>query len=101
MAESQVEILEEKLNWHWRNTMHPVRFFIVDARVAFFWLIQVLNLFNGVLWCITLSITALFYFMERRGLSYPSAIRLARGWLAGDLRPAWYAYRRRKLKDYV
>jgi hypothetical protein len=25
---------EEKVNWHWRNSMRPVRFFGLDARAS-------------------------------------------------------------------
>ena len=28
------DTIEERENWHWRNSMRPVRFFMMDARAA-------------------------------------------------------------------
>ena len=33
-AAQEVENLQEKMNWHWRNSMRVIRFFTFDARAA-------------------------------------------------------------------
>ena len=34
MVGEELDTLQEKVNWHWRNTMRPVRFLAFDARAA-------------------------------------------------------------------
>lgn len=93
MAEEQQE-----QGWHWRNTMKPVRFFIFDARAGFF---VVLVLVHARMWTLTLLllVLAVFYILERKGLSFANALRAMRVWLIGPVRPAWIWTRRRKLTD--
>jgi len=85
-------------NWHWRNTMKTVRFFIFDARAGFF---VVLVLVHARLWTLMLAIGVMtvFYLLERKSLSFPAALRSARVWIIGSRRPAWIYSRRRKLQD--
>lgn len=84
--------------WHWRNTMKPVRFFMLDARAGFF---IILLLVHARIWTLVLMITvnAIFWILERKGLSFMSAIRAIRLWLIGNYRPAWVYTRRRKFLD--
>lgn len=85
-------------NWHWRNTMKPVRFFQFDARASFF---LILMLVHARLWTLYLliAVNLLFWLLERKGLSFASAMRAFRLWIVGNYRPAWVFSRRRKLLD--
>lgn len=90
---------EERVNWHWRNTMRPVRFFGLDARAA--WPFCVLLVyFRPISLFLTVVITIVFVQLERKGLSFDSALRAFRAWLLGQRRPAWLSLRRRRLVDY-
>jgi intracellular multiplication protein IcmT len=84
--------------WHWRNTMKPVRFFQFDARAGFF---IVLVLVHARFWTLGLMIGvfAVFWILERKGLSFAAAIRALRTWFVGRYRPAWVYTRRRKMLD--
>jgi hypothetical protein len=42
----------------------------------------------------------LFLFLEKRGLTFPAAMRSARRWLMGDNRPAQMSFRYRRLRDF-
>lgn len=86
------------MSWHWRNTMKPVRFFTFDARAGFF---VVLLLVHFRLWTFLLLVTifTVFWILERKGLSFASALRAGRLWIVGKKRPAWIWTRRRKLTD--
>jgi intracellular multiplication protein IcmT len=92
MADKEVQ------TWHWRNTMKTVRFFHFDARAGFF---VVLVLVHARLWTFVMMLTVMtvFWLLERKGLSFPSALRSLRVWLIGKNRPAWIWTRRRKLTD--
>lgn len=90
---------EERVNWHWRNTMRPVRFFGLDARAA--WPFAVLLVyFRPISLFLTIVITIVFVQLERKGLSFDSALRAFRSWLLGQRRPAWLSLRRRRMIDY-
>ena len=90
---------DEKVNWHWRNSMRPVRFFNIDARAALpFCLLLVY--FRPLTLFLTFSSTILFIALEKRGLTFPSALRSFRSWINGQKRPAWIASRRRKMRDF-
>jgi intracellular multiplication protein IcmT len=89
----------EQANWHWRNTMRTVRFFNLDARAALPFFILLVYA-RPITLFLTLLITAVFWFLERKGLSFPSALRALRVWLIGERRPAWITYRRRRMHDY-
>lgn len=84
--------------WHWRNTMKPVRFFGFDARAGFF---VILVLIHARMWTfgLMLSVLVIFWILERKGLSFASAIRALRRWLTGAHRPAWIWTRKRKMTD--
>ncbi len=90
---------DERVNWHWRNSMRPVRFFGVDARAALPFCV-LLFYFRVVTLVIAILSTLLFIALEKRGLTFPSALRSFRSWLNGQGRPAWMAIRRRRFTDY-
>jgi intracellular multiplication protein IcmT len=85
-------------SWHWRNTMKTVRFFTFDARAGLF---VALLLVHFRIWtlCLLVSMLLIFYVLERKGLSFPAALRSLRVWLIGTKRPGWIWTRRRKLED--
>lgn len=97
MADQEVVVVQQQ-TWHWRNTMKIVRFFHFDARAGFF---LVLLVVHARLWTLYLLISVMFVFwlLERRGLTFPAALRAVRLWLIGPTRPGWIWTRRRKLLD--
>ena len=90
---------EERANWHWRNSMRPVRFFGLDARagISFFVL---LFYFRPITLFLTILLTTIFALMERRGLAFGAALRAFRTWLLGQKRPAWLSYARKRMIDF-
>jgi len=84
----------------WRDTYKQPRFFIIDARIAYFMLPALLHVrwWTVLIVCIVASI--LFYFERRRGLHLAAAGRTLRWWLAGDDRPAVNPVKKRKMADY-
>lgn len=90
---------EEKRNWHWRNSMRPIRFLNMDARAAIPFFI-LLVYFRPVTIFLTVVSTIMFTFMESRGLPFPSALRAFRNWFLGQRRPAWISLRKRRMVDY-
>lgn len=93
------DTVEEKTNWHWRNSMRPVRFFNIDARAAIPFLL-LLVYFRPITLFLAFLSTIIFIALEKRGLTFPSALRALRSWINGQHRPAWPAVRRRKFVDY-
>ena len=93
------DTLEEKANWHWRNTMRPVRFFGLDARAAIPYMV-LLVFARPITIFLTLCSTVLFIMLEKRGLSFDSAMRAFRSWLVGQKRPGWLTIRRRRFVDF-
>lgn len=91
--------IETSGDWHWRNSMKPVKFFALDARVALFFLIFLVHM---RVWTLGLFFFVAFIFLllERRGLTFDAAIRSARTWIIGPKRPGWLWMRRRKMVDY-
>lgn len=86
-------------DWHWRNTMRPVRLGSLDARSAFG---ICLVLLHARLWTIILMILIMIIFglVERMGLTFESALRALRLQLAGPRRPAIVSTARRRMVDY-
>ena len=95
----ELDNLEDKVNWHWRYSMQPVRFFMFDARAA---LPFVLLIFYARLSTLVLAIVTLafFRFLEGKGLTYPAAMRNFRAWIIGRYRPGWVSALRNKFVDY-
>lgn len=92
------KVVDAPENWHWRNTMKVVRFFNFDARAGFF---LVLVLVHARLWTFLtlIGVMMVFYLLERKGLTFPAAMRALRVWIIGPERPAWIMTRRNKLTD--
>ncbi|GJL85725.1 MAG: hypothetical protein DHS20C02_15000 [Micavibrio sp.] len=95
----EIENIQEKMNWHWRNTMRTIRFFGFDARAA---LPLPILLVYARTSTITLSIIVLILFrlLENKGLTFPSAIRNLRSWVVGSERPGWISAHKKKFTDY-
>ena len=90
---------EERENWHWRNSMRPARFFGVDARAAIPFLFLLVYFRWSTLFLAIFS-TIVFTMLEKRGLTFPAALRAFRSWFNGQKRSAWIRHRRRKFTDY-
>lgn len=90
---------EERANWHWRNSMRPVRFFGLDARAAIPFIILLFYI-RPVTIALTIITTIVFLMMEKRGLPFDAALRTFRTWLLGQKRAAWISYRRRRMVDF-
>ena len=91
--------IETQGDYHWRNSMRPLKFFGLDARAAGSFLILLLHIRPWTLY-LCLVVTGAFAFVERYGYTFPSALRALRCWIVGDRRPAWMHLRKRKLIDY-
>jgi intracellular multiplication protein IcmT len=91
--------IETEGDWHWRNSMKPVRFFALDARVALFFMIFIIHMRP---WTLGLFVVMclLFWILGRKGLTFDAALRSARTWLLGNNRPGLLWLRRRRMIDY-
>lgn len=95
----ELENLEAKLNWHWRDTMRTVRFLSFDSRVSILipvWLVY-------LRWSTIILSFMVFYvfrFLENKGLTFPAALRAARVWMVGRDRPGLIGTARHKFTDY-
>ena len=88
----------ERAQAHWRDTMRPVRFYLIDARLL---VLLVLWLFVPTWWtavAAVLAVTALRV-AEARGYRLHAALRRVRAWSAGR-RPALHAGRGRRFVDF-
>lgn len=95
----EIENIQQKLNWHWRNSMRPVRFFAFDSRAG---ICLVVLFFYPRLSTILLTFAFLmfFRFLEQKGLTFPAAIRNFRAWIVGHDRPGWPGVQRKKFEDW-
>ena len=82
----ELENLEAKVNWHWRDRMRTIRFLSFDGRVAFMIPVWLLYLRWSTI-IISFMVFYTFRFLENKGLSFPSAIRALRSWIVGRERP--------------
>jgi intracellular multiplication protein IcmT len=98
-AADQIQQAQEQLNWHWRNSMRPVRFFNLDAR-AIFPFFALLFYARLITLFVCIAVTAIFFVVERMGYTLPSALRKLRSLINGDKRPALISMRHRRLKDF-
>lgn len=90
---------EERASWHWRNSMRPVRFGPFDSRLAIPYIVLLFHARWSTLF-VAVTLTAIFWFMEQRGLTFDAALRAFRSWLLGQKRPGWISYNRKKMVDY-
>lgn len=89
---------QEQVNWHWRNTTRPLRFFALDSRAALPYLI-LLPYARPITLVFCVISTVIFFILEKHGLTFPSAMRALRSMLVGHKRNALARIRRRKMKD--
>lgn len=95
----QVAEIQEQINWHWRNSMRPIRFFKFDVKAAIpFCLLLVYLRVSTVIFAI--AVMLFFWILEKNGLTFDAAMRSSRVLLFGKERPALMAFRYRKLRDY-
>jgi len=83
----------------WYQTYKPSRFFMMDAKAGIPLILVLLHfrtytVVPAVIW------VALFWFLDRRGMSFTSALRSARSWTIGDIRPAKGVFKIRARIDY-
>ncbi len=99
MAAEQLDNLQEKMNWHWRNSMRTVRFLAFDARAA---MPLPLLLVHARLSTLLVVIASLMFFraLERKGLTFSAALRNFRSWLVGKDRPGFIGVFKKKFTDY-
>lgn len=99
MAVNPIADMREQLNWHWRNSMRPIRFFNLDARSAFpfTFLLPYMRVSTLV---IAVLVVMFFVILEKKGLTFPAAMRATRTLIFGEFRPALMTFRHRKLKDF-
>lgn len=96
---SKEDTIEERDNWHWRNSMRPVRFFNLDARAAMPFAV-LLFYARAITLFLAVVMTIIFVLLERKGLTFDASLRAFRKWFLGQKRPGWAPYRRRKMVDY-
>lgn len=96
---NQIVELQEQINWHWRNTMRPVRFFNFDAKAAIpFCILLFYFRISTVIFLV--SVLAFFWILEKKGLTFDAAMRATRLLLFGNRRPALMGFKYRRLKDF-
>ena len=93
------EIADEQAHWHWRNSMRPARFFALDARAVIPWCVLLVYA-RPITLFITIISTLVFHMLERKGLTFPSALRSLRVWLIGQRRPGLVSFHRHKMDDF-
>lgn len=96
----QIDNINDKMNWHWRNSMRTVRFYSFDARAAIVIFILFFRLTDPYAWLLVLFTFMFFRFLERRGLTFPAAMRNFRQWIVGKDRPGWPGVYNKKFRDY-
>lgn len=95
----EIENIQEKMNWHWRNSMRTVRFINFDGRAALpLPILLVYARMSTLVICI--ATLAFFRFLETKGLTFPSAMRNFRSWCVGRERPGWLRAHNKKFNDY-
>ncbi len=100
MAAQQIENLQDKVNWHWRNSMRTVRFFAFDARSAIPLCLLLFRLADWRAWAIMIINLFIFRYLERKGLTTPAAMRSLRVWIIGADRPGWLGVHTKKFVDF-
>ena len=100
MSQAQeIENIQEKFSWHWRNSMRVVRFFAFDSRSALP-LPLLLVYFRWSTLALMITTLFVFRFLEQRGLTVPAAVRNFRAWIVGSERPGWLQGHHKKFVDY-
>lgn len=94
----EVQNMQDQLNWHWRNNMRTVRFFALDARASLCFMVLLVYARTSTI-ILTFIVTGIFYLLEKKGLTFPSALRALRLWFVGFNRPGLASVQRKKLID--
>ena len=94
--------IETEGDWHWRNSMRPLRFFALDARagIPVFALILPTGSFRLTVFLVCLIVMFLFFVLERKGLTFAAAMRGLRAWIHGPKRNAHMWFKNRRTIDY-
>ncbi len=95
----ELENLEDKMNWHWRDTMRTVRFLGFDARVAFLIPVWLIYLRTSTI-ILSFMVFYIFKMLENKGLTFPAALRALRCWILGRERPGQIGVNVHKFIDY-
>jgi intracellular multiplication protein IcmT len=99
MAVNQIADIKEQMNWHWRNTMRPVRFFNFDVKAVIpFCILLFYARLSTLIFC-GLA-TLVFWALEKKGLTADAALRALRVVIVGNYRPGQPKFRYRTLKDF-
>jgi len=94
-----VSDIKEQLNWHWRNSMRPIRFFGLDARSALP-IFLIMPFFRVITIVLAVAVVMFFLYLEKKGLSFSAAMRASRILMFGENRPALMSFKYRTLKDF-
>ncbi len=94
----EVQNMREQLNWHWRNNMRTVRFFALDARASLSFMTLLVYARTSTI-ILTFIITMIFYWLEKKGLTFPAALRSLRMWFVGLERPGVASVHKKRLID--
>lgn len=98
-AGNQIADLKEQMNWHWRNTMRPIRFFNFDVKaVVPFCILLFYARLTTLIFCILA--TLVFWGLEKKGLTADAALRALRVLIVGTVRLGQPKFRYRRLKDF-
>lgn len=89
-------------DFHWRNSMRPLRFFALDARAAIpiFTMILPTGSMRQYLFLLMIVSMIVFWILERRGLTFAAAMRSIRRWVHGNKRSGLMWFKHRKMRDY-
>jgi intracellular multiplication protein IcmT len=95
----EIADIKEQLNWHWRNTMRPVRFlaFDVKAIIPFCVLLFYARLSSLIF---AILVTVFFHILEKKGLTFEAALRTTRIFMFGQKRYGLPKVFYRRLKDF-
>ncbi|MEM9468868.1 MAG: IcmT/TraK family protein [Pseudomonadota bacterium] len=99
MSTAQDDTIEARESWHWRNSMLPARFFAFDARAGIMVFVTLVYA-RPITFFLMIVSFFLFWLLEKRGLTFPSALRAFRLWIVGQKRPGWIKIRHRKMVDF-
>ncbi len=95
----EIDNIEARMNWHWRDTMRTIRFLNFDARVAFLIPVWLMYMRPSTI-ILSIIIFYVFNFLENKGLTFPSAMRALRVWAIGRTRPGITGSTNHKFIDY-
>ena len=95
----QIHMIQAQLNAHWRDSFRPVRFFAFDGRCSIVVPILVFHIrVYTLVFCIILLF--IFRFLEKKGLTFPAALRSLRCWIIGRTRPGYLGISRHVFREY-